>query len=84
MEVPMREQSTPRITTQGEAVERLIAWQQERSGVPTIPASGDTIETEKGWAFFNATGYLGTVTPDGDVIEEPGMDPDGEGDEGDE
>jgi hypothetical protein len=31
---------------------------------------GDTIETERGWAFFNVNGYLGTVTGDGKVIEE--------------
>jgi hypothetical protein len=32
------------------------------------PASDQTIETEAGWAFFNVNGYLGTVTPEGDVI----------------
>ena len=30
----------------------------------------DTIETEKGWAFFNVNGYLGTATVDGEVIVE--------------
>jgi hypothetical protein len=70
----MQEQGTPRIHDQDEAIERLIEWQREQGGVPTIPAGGDTIETEKGWALFNANGYLGTVTPAGEVIEEPGMD----------
>lgn len=69
----MQEQRTPRIRDEGEAIERLGEWQREQGGIPTIPASGETIETEAGWAFYNANGYLGTVTPDGDVIEEPGM-----------
>jgi len=58
------------INTQGEAVERLIEWQQENGGVPTTPAWGDTIQTDAGWAFFNINGYLGTVTAEGDVIDE--------------
>jgi hypothetical protein len=49
----MHEQGTPRIEDEGEAIERLIEWQQEQGGVPTIPSRGGTIETEKGWAFFN-------------------------------
>jgi hypothetical protein len=58
------------ITTQGEAVERLLEWQEEQGGVRTQPASADTLETDAGWAFFNINGYLGTVTADGDVIGE--------------
>jgi hypothetical protein len=67
----MHGEGTPKITTQQEAAARLIEWQLEQpGGVPTQPALADTIETEAGWAFFNANGYLGTVTPDGDVIAE--------------
>ena len=67
----MPEQSTPRITTQGEAVERLIEWQREEGAThPSQPAWADTIETEMGWAFFNVNGYMGTVTPDGEVVIE--------------
>jgi hypothetical protein len=39
----MHEQSTPRITTQGEAVERLIEWQREEGAThPAQPAWADT------------------------------------------
>lgn len=71
----MQDKRTPRIHDLDAAIDRLIEWQQEQpGGVPTIPARGGTIETEAGWAFFNVNGYLGTVTPDGEVIEEPGLD----------
>jgi hypothetical protein len=69
----MRKKPT-QVTTTGEAVERLIAWQQEQRLVPTQPAWDDIMETDAGWAFFNVNGYLGTVTPEGEVIEEPGME----------
>ena len=69
------EQGTPKIETQEAAAARLIEWQlEEPGGIATQPSWADTIESETGWAFFNVNGYLGTVTPDGDVIEEPGMD----------
>ena len=42
--------------------------QVEQSGVPTQPSRADTIDTEAGYAFFNVHGYLGTVTPEGDVV----------------
>jgi hypothetical protein len=59
-----------RITTEGDARQVLLE-QQERDGcIATLPASGDTIETDAGWAFFNVNGYLGTVTVDGEVIAE--------------
>jgi hypothetical protein len=69
----MTEKRTHEITTQREAVERLIAWQVEQGGVPTQPAWDDTEWTAEGWAFFNINGYLGTVKLNGDVIEEPGI-----------
>lgn len=40
----MQEQGTPSVTTEDEARERLVEWQQEQGGVPTIPAHEDTIE----------------------------------------
>jgi hypothetical protein len=71
----MRDQPTqPKVTSQEEAVGVLWAWQVEQGGIETKPAMDDTLETEAGWAFFNANGYLGTVTPAGEVITEPGMD----------
>jgi hypothetical protein len=66
----MRDKRRPTVTTQEQAVEALLKWQENHGGVPTQPAWGDTIETVAGWAFFNANGYLGTVTADGEVIEE--------------
>src|SRR5262249_47545637 len=62
------------INTKGEAVERLIEWQQQNGCVPIQPAWDDTIETDAGWAFFNVRGYLGTVTAQGDVIDEDQFD----------
>jgi len=62
------------INTKGEAVERLIEWQQQNGCVPIQPAWDDTIETDAGWAFFNVRGYLGTVTAEGDVIDEDQFD----------
>ena len=44
------------IETQELAVEALLDWQQREGGVPTQPASADTVETQAGWAFFNANG----------------------------
>jgi hypothetical protein len=29
---------------------------------------GENHRTERGWAFFNVNGYLGTVTENGEVI----------------
>jgi hypothetical protein len=66
----MQEQGSPKIATVDEAVEALFAWQEREGGVRTIPASADTIESEAGWAFFNVNSYLGTVTPDGEVVFE--------------
>jgi hypothetical protein len=66
----MQGQRTPKIETMDQALDRLIEWQVEEGGVPTQPTSADTIETEAGWAFFNADRYFGTVTFDGEVIEE--------------
>lgn len=66
----MHEQPTGKVTTEGEAVEALIAWQQEQGGIPTQPASDQTEETDAGWAFFNVNGYLGTVTPEGEIVQE--------------
>jgi hypothetical protein len=62
--------SSVQVETQKEAVRVLIADQVNAGAVPTQPAWADTIETEDGWAFFNVNGYLGTVTGDGNVIEE--------------
>jgi integrase len=59
-----------RPTTVEQATEVLLEWQQRDGGVPTIPASAETIESEAGWAFFNANRYLGTVTFDGEVVLE--------------
>jgi hypothetical protein len=59
-----------RVETQEQAVEVLLRWQEDEGGVRTQPAWADTIETDAGWAFFNVKGYLGTVTPEGEVIEE--------------
>lgn len=44
--------------------------QRANKGIQTLPASGDTIETDAGWAFFNGNGYLGTVTTEGEVVGE--------------
>ena len=59
------------ITTVDDAIERLIDQQLADGGIPTQPARSDTLETDAGWAFFNANGYLGTVTEQGEVIDEP-------------
>jgi hypothetical protein len=59
-----------RVTTQDEARQVLLDEQMETVGMRTIPASGATIETDAGWAFFNVNGYLGTVTEEGEVISE--------------
>ena len=61
---------TIRITSIEEATTRLVDWVVEQGGIPNIPASADTLETDTGWAFFNVNGYLGTVTQDGDVVFE--------------
>ena len=61
------------ITSVEEALDRLLEVQVE----PTQPASADTLETDTGWVFFNIDGYLGTVTPEGEVIlEEEHLDED--------
>jgi hypothetical protein len=59
-----------RITTEDVARQVLLDTQRRDGCIPTIPASGDTIQRDDGWAFFNVKGYLGTVTVDGDVIVE--------------
>jgi hypothetical protein len=69
---------TRSVTTTEQALQALLDWQVSEGGVPTQPSWEDTIETEAGWAFFNVNGYLGTVTPAGEVITEPGMEPSGE------
>jgi hypothetical protein len=56
--------------TQEQALETLLEWQVSGGGVRTQPAWDATLETEAGWAFFNANGYLGTVTPAGEVLVE--------------
>jgi hypothetical protein len=66
----MHEQGTPKVETQEDAVQVLLAWQVERGGIETQPASALTEETDAGWAFFNANGYMGTVTPEGEVVSE--------------
>jgi hypothetical protein len=66
----MPEQSTARVTSVEQAIDVLIAWQVDQGAVPTQPAWHATEETQAGWVFFNLNGYLGTVTEDGDVIEE--------------
>jgi hypothetical protein len=38
-----------------------------------MPASGDTIWTDAGCAFFNINGHLGAVTEQGEVISEPDL-----------
>jgi hypothetical protein len=66
-----------RVTTVEEAERVLHQWQlANNNGISTIPARNATEETEMGWAFFNVNGYLGTVTTDGDVVEETGRDVD--------
>jgi len=65
-----------KIETQEQAIVRLTEWQVEQGGISAQPASGMTEETERGWAFFNVNGYLGTVTSEGDVIAEPSFDDD--------
>ena len=59
-----------RVTTEVEAHQVLLDEQVRNGDVPTLPASGDTLETDAGWAFFNVNGYLGTVTHEGEVITE--------------
>ena len=59
------------ITSQAEATERLLEHQRNMGAIETQPASADTMETDTGWAFFNVNGYLGTVTYNGEVVEEP-------------
>jgi hypothetical protein len=68
----MHSDDTParEVETMAQALDDLIAWQVDRGGVPTKPRSADTIETEKGWAFFNSESYFGTVTREGAVIFE--------------
>jgi hypothetical protein len=58
------------ITTQEEAVQALLDQQELDGGIPTLPASGATVVTDAGWAFFNVNGYLGTVTNEGEVVAE--------------
>ena len=60
---------TRNITTE-EALDVLLADQVKDRGIAQQPATGETLETPTGWAFFNVSGYLGTVTIDGDVIME--------------
>ena len=62
------------VTTEEEAIQVLLAEQKRQGGVPTLPASDATERTATGWRFFNVNGYLGTVTAEGEVITEPGMD----------
>jgi hypothetical protein len=52
-----------------QARELLFAEQRRRDGIVTIPDAVATVETSEGWAFYNATGYLGTVTPEGELID---------------
>jgi hypothetical protein len=70
----MPEHGIPRVTTEEEALGVLLESQRREGCIPTLPASGSTIETDAGWAFFNINGYLGTVTENGDVIEETGFE----------
>ena len=70
----MQDQPT-QVTTEEQARQVLLREQQQAGATdPDLPASGATVETDAGWAFFNVKGYMGTVTPDGQVITEPGMD----------
>ena len=59
------------VSTEEQAIEALLDEQVRAGGVETQPASGDTMWTDTGWAFFNVNGYLGTVTGTGEVIYEP-------------
>ena len=58
------------VSTEKQAMGVLLDRQVRAGAAETQPASGDTMWTDAGWAFFNANGYLGTVTGDGDVIVE--------------
>jgi hypothetical protein len=46
-----------------------VAAGERRRPDPAGPR-GHTIETDVGWAFLNVNGYLGTVTAEGDVVDE--------------
>ena len=63
-----------RIKTEDQAVDRYIELversAEESGGGPMYPSRGATTETGAGWAIFTVRGYMGTVTEDGDVIEE--------------
>lgn len=54
---------------------RVVAPQPaEPAPSPKVwPPSDATVRTDAGWAFINVNGYLGTVTADGEVIDEPGL-----------
>ena len=62
--------TAPIITSAEEATQRLTEWRVNDGGVPTDEGSERVVATDTGWAFFNADGYLGTVTFDGEVIIE--------------
>jgi hypothetical protein len=66
----MQDQPTGKVETQEHAVQVLLDWQVSAGAARTQPAWDDTQETDAGWAFFNVNGYLGTVTPEGEVITE--------------
>jgi len=63
-----------RIKTEDQAVDRYIDLveksAEESGGSPMYPSRGATTETDAGWAIFTVQGYMGTVTENGDVIEE--------------
>jgi hypothetical protein len=61
------------ITSEAEARQVLLDEQLQTADVHTLSASGDTVETDAGWAFFNVNGYLGTVTEEGEVTTEPSL-----------
>ena len=62
--------TAPIITSTEEATQRLTEWRVNDGGVPTDEGSERVLATDTGWAFFNADGYLGSVTFDGEVIIE--------------
>jgi hypothetical protein len=58
----MQEQGRPKVTSEEEARELLLAEQRRRGETVTNPDATATVETAKGWAFYNVNGYLRTVT----------------------
>lgn len=52
------------------AEERLYEWmekQADRGVYYPYPASGSTVETERGWVFYNCNGRVATVYRNGRV-----------------